>query len=334
MAAAALRWAAWLAAAAAGPYGGGLAAEAAAGGWAGLGPATARRVGRMAAMALFFAVLHALGEVGPLSGAVRRFLAGYGVGRRGAFLEHKERGQLGLGNRPDEAASGTEAMEAGKALDLAVHDCATRLTTAVHNALACALAVATLMDPQIRADCWGASNWHSERMLAVASGYFVWDFFTCLYNVKTEGWAYVGHGIMCCCVYSYGLFGQTYHLYGAILLAWELSTPFVQLRWLLKLLGLEDGKLYYYNGIMMLLMFFLVRIVLGYACSIHFFYTGLNELFNTPPAARHIPTPWLLMYMGANAFLNGLNTNWFLKMVNGALKLLRKQKAAAAKKAE
>lgn len=46
-------------------------------------------------------------------------------------------------------------------------------------------------------------------------------------------------------------------------LLWECSTPFVFLRWVLHTLGRTKDKLYLYNGLTMMAVFFLCRNVLG-----------------------------------------------------------------------
>lgn len=44
---------------------------------------------------------------------------------------------------------------------------------------------------------------------------------------------------------------------------WELSTPFVFMRWLLHSLGRHEGRLYMANGVAMIVVFFLCRNALG-----------------------------------------------------------------------
>ena len=44
---------------------------------------------------------------------------------------------------------------------------------------------------------------------------------------------------------------------------WELSTPFVFMRWLLHSLGRQHTKLYLANGVAMIVVFLLCRNVLG-----------------------------------------------------------------------
>lgn len=50
---------------------------------------------------------------------------------------------------------------------------------------------------------------------------------------------------------------------GAGFLLWELSTPFVHLRWLLHKSGRERARLYVVNGLVMMVVFFLCRPVWG-----------------------------------------------------------------------
>lgn len=44
---------------------------------------------------------------------------------------------------------------------------------------------------------------------------------------------------------------------------WECSTPFVFMRWGLHTLGRSNSKLYLYNGLTMMAVFFLCRNVMG-----------------------------------------------------------------------
>jgi hypothetical protein len=53
------------------------------------------------------------------------------------------------------------------------------------------------------------------------------------------------------------------HCQGAGFLLWELSTPFVHLRWLLHKSGRDGGRLYLINGLVMMAVFFLCRPLWG-----------------------------------------------------------------------
>lgn len=50
---------------------------------------------------------------------------------------------------------------------------------------------------------------------------------------------------------------------GAGFLLWELSTPFVHLRWLLHKSGRDKKRIYVVNGLLMVVVFFLCRPVWG-----------------------------------------------------------------------
>ena len=50
---------------------------------------------------------------------------------------------------------------------------------------------------------------------------------------------------------------------GAMFLLWEMSSPFVGLRYFIHGMGRNDTKLYLYNGLTMMVVFFLCRNVLG-----------------------------------------------------------------------
>ena len=50
---------------------------------------------------------------------------------------------------------------------------------------------------------------------------------------------------------------------GAAFLMWELSTPFVYMRWFLFTLGKSDSKAYIINGLLMVGTFFVARNVFG-----------------------------------------------------------------------
>ena len=50
---------------------------------------------------------------------------------------------------------------------------------------------------------------------------------------------------------------------------WELSTPFVFMRWLLHSLGRQHTKLYLANGVAMIVVFLLCRNILGIGAVLH-----------------------------------------------------------------
>jgi hypothetical protein len=102
---------------------------------------------------------------------------------------------------------------------------------------------------------------------------------------------------------------------------WELSTPFVHIRWLLSAVGRSDGSLYIANGLTMMAVFFCCRNLWGVWCSYLFFGATQKELDAPRPDGFSPAGIW--GYRIANVSLNALNAFWFYKMASKAGKLLR-----------
>jgi hypothetical protein len=101
---------------------------------------------------------------------------------------------------------------------------------------------------------------------------------------------------------------------------WELSTPFVNFRWLLSAVGRSDGRLYIANGVAMIVMFFCCRNVWGTWCSYLFFGATQAELDHPRPGGFSPAGIW--GYRIANVSLNALNAFWFYKMASKVGNLL------------
>ena len=107
---------------------------------------------------------------------------------------------------------------------------------------------------------------------------------------------------------------------GAAFLMWELSTPFVNIRWLLSAMGRSESRLYMLNGLAMVAMFFCCRNLWGTWCSVRFFQATQVELDHPRPDGFSPAGIW--GYRIANVSLNALNAVWFYKMATKAAKLL------------
>jgi hypothetical protein len=181
-----------------------------------------------------------------------------------------------------------------------------------------------LADPRLAADpVWGVSV-ASQLMVTVSSGYFLYDLAVCLLRFDTEGPAFLVHALACLFVYGYAVFYGTLHWFGAAFLMWELSTPFVNVRWLLSASGRAHTRLYVANGLAMAAVFFLCRNVWGVYCSVKFFQATQAELDGTSPArpGGGFSPAGVWGYRTANVALNALNALWFWKIASGAARLL------------
>lgn len=100
---------------------------------------------------------------------------------------------------------------------------------------------------------------------------------------------------------------------GAGFLLWELSTPFMHMRWVLYKMGKDKTQLYKYNALTGMLIFFLCRVVWGNALSVMFWIDSYRAL-QTPRGAE-LPMSVIWFYRLCTVVMNGLNAWWFSKMV-------------------
>lgn len=100
----------------------------------------------------------------------------------------------------------------------------------------------------------------------------------------------------------------------------ELSTPFVNARWMLKEAGGGSGtSIYLYNGVAILVSFFLCRVVVGlvYLYQIFILVPRLAppSLSDLGPIFGQLVPPGALLFYAMNLY-------WMSKIVHGAVKLL------------
>jgi len=191
----------------------------------------------------------------------------------------------------------------------------------IHLAIQIPLAWSVIADPSMQKDRLHSSNPRSDFMLIFSAGYFLHDAVTCIRNFEDWGPAYLLHAVSCCTLYSYGALSGSLHYYGAAFLLWECSTPFVYVRWFLYKMDKERSKLYLYNGLTMVVTFFLCRNVFGTVMSIDYWRTTAEELSHPHPNGLPFAVIWL--YRICNVALNALNLYWFSLMARGALRVLQ-----------
>jgi hypothetical protein len=113
---------------------------------------------------------------------------------------------------------------------------------------------------------------------------------------------------------------------------WELSTPFMHLRWFLFKIGREASSLYHYVTIAGMLTFFACRNGWGTYLSYRY-VTAIQAALATPEGRGALPITMIWLFMGALVALNGLNTMWAGKMVSLLIAELRKDKGVGKKAA-
>lgn len=154
---------------------------------------------------------------------------------------------------------------------------------------------------------------------AASSGYFIWDAFTAVRYIKLFGPGFAIHGIVsfAVCFISF----EPYILYYApLFLLFEISTPFLNIRWFdLKLPGLFSEKVILANNVILILLFFFVRICWGwywiYQLAWDFWLVRHDPRFNLP---------FSLVILIGNLVLDVLNVYWFSLMARIAAKTIAK----------
>ena len=121
--------------------------------------------------------------------------------------------------------------------------------------------------------------------------------------------------------------------YGLAFILYELSTPFLNVHWFLDKLGMTGSNLQLYNGIALITMFGLCRLVWGTYQSFHIYSdlwkavqdldasAGLSgDLTKEGFEAEGLPVVVASVYLASNTLLILLNYYWFWKMIEAVRK--------------
>ncbi|SMN21021.1 similar to Saccharomyces cerevisiae YJR116W TDA4 Putative protein of unknown function [Maudiozyma saulgeensis] len=177
-----------------------------------------------------------------------------------------------------------------------------------------------------------ATYWdHQSSMVAALScGYFLWDLTICIKNYKLYGLEFFAHAIGSLYVMLISLRPCCQPWIGKYLL-YEASTPFVNINW--YIIQLTSGKdmtvktavpttLNLINGLCLMTVFFVVRIIWGSTANFILFRQFIKE-WDIVPTYRSIGL------IALNLILTTLNIVWFYKMVKIAKKLASKPASTA-----
>ncbi|CCD24345.1 Tda4p NDAI_0D00310 [Naumovozyma dairenensis CBS 421] len=167
------------------------------------------------------------------------------------------------------------------------------------------------------------TTYHHHYTSMVASltlGYFIWDLLVCLKHFKLYGFQFLGHAVGALYVMIIALKPFCQPWIGKFVL-YEASTPFVNINWFIIQLTDPITKkcviptwVNVLNGLMLLVVFFLVRIAWGTLAT-------LMIVKNMWHVKHQIPLISAFILMSINVLLNGLNFVWFSKMIKIAKKL-------------
>lgn len=144
---------------------------------------------------------------------------------------------------------------------------------------------------------------NSQFFMHISRGYFLWDLYVCLTDVKNNGIAFVFHAIICFsgfCIFSI----PYYQYYGMIFLLYEFSSPYVHIMYFLLKLDLDKTIIFKIIQTIFVSAFFIVRIIMGSYHGVMFTYCMINDTN-------------LIGYISAVLLFGStiLNYFWFYKIV-------------------
>jgi hypothetical protein len=96
----------------------------------------------------------------------------------------------------------------------------------------------------------------------LAAGYFIYDLIVSTIYMRIFGIGMLFHAISALWVFSFG-FRPFVNFYSPTFILYELSSPFLNIHWFLDKINMTGSKLQWYNGMMLLFVFFSCRLVWG-----------------------------------------------------------------------
>lgn len=172
----------------------------------------------------------------------------------------------------------------------------------------------------IQPSTWPKFNVYNEDALfyaCVSCGYFVADLIQCVIQYEEHGVAFVMHALagLSGCVFC--IFTGEGLLYLMLLMLFEISTPFLHMRWWLIDYGYKQSLLYKVNGLILVFTFTLFRLVIGTPVL----FKMVMDLHTEPEMHRH-DLPMRITFTVAPLTMVMLNTTWGVALWTGFLQTI------------
>lgn len=157
----------------------------------------------------------------------------------------------------------------------------------------------------------------SESLFGISIGYFLSDLAMILWTYPALGGVeyLLHHGLSLIAIVLSLISGQV-HIYILMVLFSEITTPFVNLRWYLDLVGQKSSKLYLYNGVALFFGWLVARVIL----FIYFFY---HMFVHFDQVKQMFPLGYYCL-LSIPSTLTLMNFYWFWKITKGMIKALSK----------
>jgi len=195
-----------------------------------------------------------------------------------------------------------------------------RVLSSIHAVISTILAIITVYFWTFPGYTVGGDQF-SFNTVAITAGYISADLIMLMIYKQKIGATidvYVHHiAVLTCCVVC--LRKQYLVYFACFKLFSEASTTNVNLRWMLYSLNKKAGKLYLYNGLVLLFVFFLCRIL-----AMPVFYYKMYQTISTDVYKAALPGIEHYVWISMSMAVDCLNIIWFRKIAMGALKYFLK----------
>lgn len=192
----------------------------------------------------------------------------------------------------------------------------------VHSLVICYLSIQALLHEVPNADFMKDPTYtyspYCQLCIIVAAGYFLWDLGACI--VYSYGAAFLFHAVTCLSLYLIALHGFV-HLAAPCFLLFELSTPFLHIRWLLISLKQTASLAFKIVNPIFGLTFVLVRILIGYPMSVMLVIWPIgNDLWAGAYPDNGVATWQATVMLVGMTLLDVINGYWLYAMVQSQRK--------------
>lgn len=158
----------------------------------------------------------------------------------------------------------------------------------------------------------------SNFSLGVSIGYFITDLAMIFWFYPLLGeMEYVCHHLLSLCAITYAVMTNEGQIYTYMVLISEATTPLVNLRWFLDTGGMKRSNTYLMNGVLMLILWLVARILMFVYLFYHIFlhYDQIEEMH----------TFGYILVFAVPGALTIMNVMWFGKILKGLRKQLAKR---------
>ena len=159
---------------------------------------------------------------------------------------------------------------------------------------------------------------YAIRNAAISTGYLLGQTFLMLLYWKDLGAAdMLVHHVVAFSAFSICLQNGYLTYFVNLRLIAELSTPFLNVRWLLATIGAKNSLVYYYNGLIFTAIFFLCRVAI-----IPYHYYILYVMTQTDTYKMAVGNVIHVVWLTVCVIIDTLDVVWFYKLIRGLRKYL------------